>query len=92
MREALHYCCEFASLGCRSLPLALQEDGSTAKPNLTPDPLWGQAQDLASHYLKQPQLTINQIAHLMDYAEASAFTLAFKGWTGQTPQQYRQVL
>ena len=45
--------------------------------------------DLAKHYLKGGDLPIFQIAWLLGYSEVSAFTHAFKRWTGMTPRQSR---
>ena len=45
--------------------------------------------DLATHYLKDRDLPISQIAWLLGYREVSAFTHAFKRWTGMTPRQAR---
>ena len=46
-------------------------------------------QDMAYSYLQKPDLSINEVAYLLNYADASAFIRSFKRWTGQTPQQYR---
>jgi AraC-like DNA-binding protein len=46
-------------------------------------------QDLARHYLKDSDLPISQIAWLLGYREVSAFTHAYKRWTGMTPRQSR---
>ncbi|WP_349628800.1 AraC family transcriptional regulator [Bradyrhizobium sp. AUGA SZCCT0177] len=45
--------------------------------------------DLAGHYLGDTDLPISQIAWLLGYREVSAFTHAFKRWTGLTPRQSR---
>jgi AraC-like DNA-binding protein len=45
--------------------------------------------DLAKHYLMEAGLPITTIAWLLGYQEVSAFTHAFKRWTGQTPKQAR---
>jgi len=45
--------------------------------------------DLASEYLADESLTISQIAWLLGYQEISAFTHAFKRWTGMTPREAR---
>jgi AraC-like DNA-binding protein len=44
---------------------------------------------LAGNYLKTGELPISQIAWLLGYREVSAFTHAFKRWTGMTPRQSR---
>lgn len=45
--------------------------------------------DLAQHYLRDGDLPISQIAWLLGYHEVSAFTHAYKRWTGMTPRQSR---
>jgi AraC-like DNA-binding protein len=45
--------------------------------------------DLAKHYLEEAGLPITTIAWLLGYQEVSAFTHAFKRWTGMTPKQAR---
>jgi AraC-like DNA-binding protein len=45
--------------------------------------------DLAKHYLREAELPITTIAWLLGYREVSAFTHAFKRWTGETPRQAR---
>jgi AraC-like DNA-binding protein len=45
--------------------------------------------DLAKRYLSDAHLTISQVAWLLGYQEASAFTHAFRRWTGRTPRELR---
>jgi len=45
--------------------------------------------DLAVRYLDDPKLQISKIAWLLGFNEVSAFTHAFKGWTGKTPSRMR---
>jgi AraC-like DNA-binding protein len=45
--------------------------------------------DLAARYLGDDGLSISQIAWLLGYQEVSAFTHAYKRWTGQTPRAAR---
>jgi AraC-like DNA-binding protein len=45
--------------------------------------------DLATQYLSDDGVSISQIAWLLGYQGAGAFTNAFKHWTGQTPRQVR---
>jgi AraC-like DNA-binding protein len=44
---------------------------------------------LARRQLEDGSLAISQIAWLLGYREVSAFTHAFKRWTGKTPRQVR---
>jgi AraC-like DNA-binding protein len=45
--------------------------------------------DLARQYLSDPDLSISRIAWLLGYQEVSAFTHAFKRWSGKTPREAR---
>jgi AraC-like DNA-binding protein len=45
--------------------------------------------DLAVRYLDDPKLHISKIAWLLGFSEVSAFTHAFKRWTGKKPSQMR---
>jgi len=47
--------------------------------------------DLARQYLADDGLTISQVAWLLGYQEVSAFTHAFKRWTGMTPRESRAL-
>ena len=45
--------------------------------------------DLAVRYLGDRKLHVSKIAWLLGFNEVSAFTHAFKRWTGKTPSQMR---
>ena len=45
--------------------------------------------DLAKQYLADDGLSVSQVAWLLGYQEVSAFTHAFKRWTGMTPRAAR---
>jgi AraC-like DNA-binding protein len=45
--------------------------------------------DLARRYLADPELSIAKIAWLLGYREASAFSRAFRRWTGGSPRAAR---
>jgi AraC-like DNA-binding protein len=45
--------------------------------------------ELAFSYLKNDDLSIKEIADLLDYSDTSAFTRSFKKWTNRTPSAYR---
>lgn len=46
--------------------------------------------DASVHYLSKPELSIDEIALLMGFSEASSFHRAFKKWTGKTPSNFRK--
>jgi AraC-like DNA-binding protein len=45
--------------------------------------------DLARFHVRNSRLPVSHIAWLLGFREASAFTHAFKRWTGKTPRQMR---
>jgi len=46
-------------------------------------------QHLAFRYLDDPAIRPTQVAYLLGYSEPSAFSHAFRRWTGQSPVEYR---
>lgn len=68
----------------RTLQRKLKAEGQTYQ-SLT-DEL---KKEFAIGYLKQPDLSISEIAYLLNYADNSTFTRSFKRWTGLSPQAYR---
>lgn len=49
----------------------------------------GARQYLAIQALEQGRYTVKEIAYMMGYNELSAFSRAFKRWTGSSPETYR---
>jgi AraC-like DNA-binding protein len=45
---------------------------------------------LASRYLADGRMSLQQIAWVLGYSEPGAFTHAYKRWTGTTPRQARK--
>jgi AraC-like DNA-binding protein len=45
--------------------------------------------DLALRYLDDPSKTVTDITFLLGFSEQSAFTRAFKRWSGKAPTAYR---
>jgi AraC-like DNA-binding protein len=68
----------------RTLARRLAVEGATFS-----EVLEGLRSDLARQYLADEGLTISQVAWLLGYQEISAFTHAFKRWTGMTPREAR---
>jgi len=46
-------------------------------------------EQLAYRYLQQTSLTLTELALLLGYSDQSAFTRAFRSWTGVPPGRYR---
>jgi AraC-like DNA-binding protein len=44
---------------------------------------------LALQYVKEPSLSLSQIAWLLGYEGSTSFNHAFKRWTGQSPSAAR---
>jgi AraC-like DNA-binding protein len=68
----------------RTLARHLAEEGLTFSTVLE-----GLRMDLARRYLQDEDLPISKIAWLLGYREVSAFTHAYKRWTGRTPREAR---
>jgi AraC-like DNA-binding protein len=62
-----------------------------ARINLTfTEVVAGYRERLARRLLARTQEPIDQIIYLTGFSEPSAFTRAFKRWTGETPTAYRK--
>jgi AraC-like DNA-binding protein len=46
--------------------------------------------EIARQMLEDSRIEVSQIAMTLDYADASAFTHAFRRWSGTTPAQWRE--
>jgi AraC-like DNA-binding protein len=68
----------------RTLARRLSEEGTSFS-----DVLEGLRNDLAARYLGEKEFGIAQIAWLLGYQETSAFSRAFKRWTGKAPRDIR---
>jgi AraC-like DNA-binding protein len=69
----------------RSLQRRLAELGTTYRELINQT-----RHELSLEYLAQRQHSISDIAYLLGFAEVSAFTRAFKRWTGQSPTAWRE--
>lgn len=74
-------------LGSRTLQRRLRDQGVTFA---------GLADDvrasLAREYLGDRGLNISEVAYLLGFSEPSAFSRAFRRWTGKSPQRFRTEL
>ena len=71
-------------LSVRSLRRRLEDEGSSYRA-VTQSVL----QESATSLLRNPDLTLQAIAHVLGFADVSAFHKAFKRWTQLTPAEYR---
>ena len=46
---------------------------------------------LAEHYIIDPALTLSEISFLLGFSEQSAFSRAYRRWTGQSPSAVRDA-
>ena len=68
----------------RSLQRRLQEEGTSFREVVDEA-----RRELAVGYLGDRRMAVSEVAYLLGYAEAGAFTRAFKRWTGKTPGEMR---
>ncbi len=71
----------------RTLQRRLSEEGHTFKEIIE-----SLRKEFAFAYLKRPELSINEIAYLLNYTDASAFIRSFKRWEHKTPNEFRMGL
>ena len=72
------------NMSYRTLRRRLSDEGSSFK-EIQNEVRMG----MASEYMRQTELTTQEIAFLLGYGEASNFHRAFKVWHDQTPGEYR---
>ncbi len=70
----------------RTLNRLLSKEG-TSFIRLLKDARYESAQQL----LRDPSAPILSVAWSLGYADASAFSRAFRGWSGMTPTEWRQA-
>jgi AraC-like DNA-binding protein len=68
----------------RSLRRRLAEEGTSFQTLLEET-----RSELAQRYLRDPKLTVSEIAFLCGFSELSPFQRAFRRWTGLTPRAFR---
>ena len=73
------------NMSTRSFTRHLAEEGTTFGEILE-----RLRQRLASRYLADDNMSIQQVAWLLGYSELGAFTHAYKRWTGTTPRRARR--
>ena len=68
----------------RTLSRRLAEEGLTFERVLEE-----MRRDLALRYLRDARLSVSRVAWLLGFQEVTAFTHAFRRWTGRTPTEAR---
>jgi AraC-like DNA-binding protein len=46
---------------------------------------------LAKSYLRDSGMSISEVSYLLGFSEPSAFSRAFRNWTGTSPQDFRRA-
>jgi AraC-like DNA-binding protein len=47
---------------------------------------------LAERYMRDPNLSISEVAEQLGYSDPTSFYKAFRRWTGRSPREYRRLL
>ncbi|WOJ95972.1 AraC family transcriptional regulator [Congregibacter brevis] len=81
--HSIEHVAEDLAISTRSLRRKLNQEGTRYQDLLREVRL-----RLAKQYLRD-RLTVNQTAELLGYSETSAFSRAFKRWTGRSPIDFR---
>lgn len=79
--------CEILSMTPQTLRRRLKEENTSYQA--IKDSI---RQDAACYYLAKEELSIDEIALMMGFSEASSFHRAFKKWMGKTPAAWRREL
>ena len=86
-RMSDHKVAEALYMSPRNLQRKLESEGTTFKTLLTEI-----RRDLALKYIQDTELTLTEISFMLGFSEMSAFSRAFKQWTGDSPRAQRQQL
>ena len=71
-------------MSSRSMQRRLRDEGISFRTILDE-----MRRDLATHYVRKLDLSLNEISYLLGYAEPASFTRAFRRWTGLSPSEFR---
>lgn len=74
-------------LSKRTLQRILKEENTTFQKQLN-----STRETLAIHYIRNTDMTTNDIAYLLGYAELNSFLRAFTIWTGKTITEYKKEI
>jgi len=76
--------CERLIMSRRSLQRKLRDEGESFQSVLDKT-----RADLSMHYLRQGEMSVEEISYLLAYRDPNSFYRAFQGWTGMTPSEAR---
>jgi AraC-like DNA-binding protein len=74
------------ALAPRTLQRKLQEEGTTFQE--VSDAV---RKDLARQYIQSGEYDLSEVTYLTGFANPSAFSRAYKAWTGRTPSEDRDL-
>lgn len=71
-------------MSSRTLQRRITDEGTSFRQLLS-----DARQELAQFYLKEPSLSVGEIAYLLSYEDPSSFFRAFHEWEGKPPREWR---
>ena len=77
---------KLVGMSTRSLQRKLSEEHTSYNDLLT-----DVGQDLAEHDVRDPHIPVTEIGFMLGFSDGSAFSRAFKRWTGKSPVAARQI-
>ena len=75
------------AVSARTLQRKLSEEGTSFKEIVRDT-----RASLATHYLRNPEVSLDEFAYLLGFEHRSSFHRAFRDWAGQTPTTMRESL
>ena len=84
-RSTAEAVCERLHVSKRSLHRHLKDEGHSFQALLD-----GTRTELSLHYLRNEDISVDEISYLLAFSDPNSFYRAFRGWTGMTPMQARE--
>lgn len=72
------------NMSVRTLHNRLADSGTTYQQLLD-----SARQELAEQYMRQPNISVSEVAYLLGFSDCSNFSRAFHRWTGKSPSDFR---
>lgn len=85
-QSSVNDACDRLAMSKRSLQRKLKDENTSYQAVLE-----DVRSELSMHYLKQDEMTVEEISYLLAYRDPNSFYRAFHGWTGMTPMQARSA-